>query len=224
MFARRSMAKNRSQSGSSGSFGRRAEPRQELRNALPNEAAAEPPDADSRLQRSSRSSSRSSSWGRPRSDAGNSDDGALPPAKLRLKAIAMLARREHSRAELRGKLKRFSSDAAAIDEVLDALAAGDYLSDERAAASISRVRGARYGSLRVANDLRTKGIGGELAAATLAELKSTEAERALALWQQKFGEPPTDANQRARQMRFLQARGFASDLIRKTVPPLQRAG
>ena len=154
---------------------------------------------------------------RSRSGSGP-DSGPLPPAKLRLKAIAMLARREHSRAELRGKLKRFSSDAEAIDEVLDALAAGDYLSDERAAASISRVRGARYGSLRVANDLRSKGIGGDLATATLAALKSTEAERAQALWQQKFGDAPTDANERARQMRFLQARGFAFDLIRKTVP------
>ena len=147
----------------------------------------------------------------------------LPPAKLRLKAIALLARREHSRAELRGKLKRFSRDSAAIDEVLDALTAGDYLSDQRAAASISRVRGARYGSLRVANDLRSKGIGGELATSTLAQLKSTEAERALALWQTKFGEPPADANERARQMRFLQARGFASDLIRKTVPATRKA-
>ena len=78
--------------------------------------------------------------------------------------------------------------------------------------------GSRYGSLRVANDLRSKGIGGELATTTLAALKATEAERAQALWQQKFGDAPTDANERARQMRFLQARGFASDLIRKTVP------
>ena len=148
----------------------------------------------------------------------------LPPAKLRLKAIAMLARREHSRAELRGKLRRFTSDAAAIDEVLDAMQGGDYLSDERTAASISRVRGARYGSLRVANDLRAKGIGGELATATLAALKSTEAERAQALWQNKFGEPPADASERARQMRFLQARGFASDLIRKTVPATRKPG
>ena len=146
----------------------------------------------------------------------------LPPAKLRLKAIAMLARREHSRSELRGKLRRFTRDTAAIDEVLDAMQAGDYLSDERTAASISRVRGARYGSLRVANDLRSKGIGGALATATLAALKSTEAERAQALWQNKFGEPPADANERARQMRFLQARGFASDLIRKTVPATRK--
>ena len=166
---------------------------------------------------------RNSTQSRSRSGSAGSfrirpETGDLPPAKLRLKAVAMLARREHSRAELRGKLRRFCSDAAVIDEVLDALQAGDYLSDERTAASISRVRGSRYGSLRVANDLRSKGIGGELATATLAALKATEAERAQALWQQKFGDAPTDANERARQMRFLQARGFASDLIRKTVP------
>ena len=75
-----------------------------------------------------------------------------------------------------------------------------------------------------ANDLRAKGIGGELATATLAALKSTEAGRAQALWQNKFGEPPADASERARQMRFLQARGFASDLIRKTVPATRKPG
>ena len=159
-----------------------------------------------------------------RGGAGKVAAEPLPSAKLRLKAIAMLARREHSRSELRGKLRRFTADAGTIDEVLDAMQAGDYLSDERTAASISRVRGARYGSLRVANDLRSKGIGGELVTATLAALKSTEAGRAQALWQNKFGEPPANANERARQMRFLQARGFASDLIRKTVPAPQKPG
>ena len=216
MFGRRGSAKNRSQSGSSGSSWRSDQGSSQAAPA-PGAENGSDPDAPRRPQ--------TSGWGgRGGSSRSGVNDEPLPPAKLRLKAIAMLARREHSRAELRGKLRRFSSDAAAIDEVLEALQAGDYLSDERTAASISRVRGARYGSLRVANDLRSKGIGGELATATLAALKSTEAERAQALWEQKFGAPPTDANERARQMRFLQARGFASDLIRKTVPPLQRAG
>ena len=216
MFGRHGSAKNRSQSGSSGSSWRsdRGGARAESQSS-----------AESGSGRDAPRGSRISAWGsRSGSSGRGANDEPLPPAKLRLKAIAMLARREHSRVELRDKLRRFSSDAVAIDEVLEALQAGDYLSDERTAAGISRVRGARYGNLRVANDLRRKGIGGELVTATLAALKSTEAERAQALWEQKFGAPPTDANERARQMRFFQARGFASDLIRKTVPPVQRAG
>ncbi len=141
-----------------------------------------------------------------------------PPVNLRAKAIALLARREHSRAELAGKLARYGADKAAVDTLLDALIAENFLSERRAAQSIVRVRAARQGSLRVAGELRARGISGDLAAEMLADLKGTEAERAQALWERKFGEPAADAQSRAKQMRFLQARGFALDVIRAVVP------
>ena len=140
------------------------------------------------------------------------------PVNLRAKAIALLARREHSRTELAGKLARYSVDKAAIDTLLDALTTENFLSERRAAQSIVRVRAARQGSLRVAGELRARGITGDLAAEMLADLKGTEAERAQALWERKFGEPAADAQSRAKQMRFLQTRGFALDVIRAVVP------
>lgn len=137
---------------------------------------------------------------------------------LRAKAIACLARREHSRAELALKLARFSADKLAIEALLDALAEQNLLSERRAAQSIVRARSDRQGSLRVAGELRARGITGDLAAEMLHDLKSTEAARAQALWERKFGAPAGDAQSRAKQMRFLQARGFAPEVIRAVVP------
>ena len=151
-------------------------------------------------------------------------DGAdrAPPVNLRAKAIGFLSRREHSRTELAAKLARLSSDRAAIETLLDVLIAENFLSERRAAQSIVRVRSARQGSIRVAGELRARGITGDLAAEMLRDLKSTEAERAQALWERKFGEPAENAAGRARQMRFLQARGFALDVIRNVVLPVRR--
>lgn len=148
--------------------------------------------------------------------------GEPPPVNLRAKAIGFLARREYSRAELASRLARLSSDRAAIDALLDALIAEDFLSERRAAQSIVRVRSARQGSIRVAGELRARGITGDLAAEMLQDLKGTEAERARALWERKFGEPAPDLSGRAKQMRFLQTRGFALDVIRAVVPTALR--
>ena len=51
--------------------------------------------------------------------------------------------------------------------------------------------------------------------ATAERLRATELERAQAVWRQRFGTVATDANERARQMRFLAARGFAGDVVRR---------
>ena len=159
-------------------------------------------------------------FGRP---TRNRPDGAeLPPVNLRAKAIALLARREHSRAELATKLARLSCDTAAIDALLDALTSENLLSERRAAQSIVRARSPRQGMMRVAGELRARGIDGELAGEMLRGLVDTEVERAGALWQRKYGAPAVDAPSRARQMRFLQARGFSSDVIRAVVPAARK--
>lgn len=145
------------------------------------------------------------------------------PVNLRAKAVAFLARREHSRAELYAKLLRFSSDQGAIDSLLEALARENLLSDRRAAESMVRVRSARHGAVKVAGELRSKGIPEEIAQGLLRELAGTEEERARALWQRKFGGSAADATGRAKQMRFLQARGFSNSVIRLVVPPVGKS-
>jgi regulatory protein len=157
------------------------------------------------------------------SAADPAEDPPITAAQLRMKGIGLLARREHSRAELQQKLKRYTPDAELISQTLDQLQNEKLLSDARFAESLARVRGARYGSARVAQDLRAKGVSGEMAAGLVRDLKETDLERAQAAWQKRFGEPAEDAAGRAKQMRFLQSRGFSPDVIRRVVPRAQKA-
>jgi regulatory protein len=48
-------------------------------------------------------------------------------------------------------------------------------------------------------------------------LRSTELDRARALWQRRFGTPAQDVREQARQMRFLASRGFSGNVIRRVL-------
>lgn len=139
------------------------------------------------------------------------------------RALRYLAQREHSRAELERKLARHVDDLAdaparqQISAALDDLAAKGLLSDARAAESVLRSEGARYGLRRLKQTLQGKGLGAELVATTLQAARATELERAREVWLRRFGAPPADAAERARQIRFLAGRGFGGDVIRRVV-------
>ena len=144
---------------------------------------------------------------------------------LRARALQYLARREYSRAELRKKLlphvqadddfeQAFdSSGPVNLDALLDDLTVRGWLSDERATTQLVHVKRGRFGTQRITHELRQKGIAEELINAALPELKDSEVEAAHSVWQRKFGRLPQDAREKARQMRFLQSRGFSLDTI-----------
>ena len=90
-------------------------------------------------------------------------------------------------------------------------------SDERAAASLVHRRAARLGTQRLRQELQAKGLDASTVDAALEGLGGTELERARVLWERKFGAPAPDAAGRARQVRFLLARGFAADTVRRVV-------
>lgn len=182
-----------------------------------------------------------------------------PPLSLKGQALALLARREHSRAELRDKLlaharKRAAataaeeavlgsrdpwdrplpgeqppaaqSEAAApfdaeaaredIERLLDELEVAHHLSDARFAESRVNARARRQGTARIQQELARHGVA--LDADTKAQLRDTELARAREVWRRKYGgDPPSDPAERARQMRFLAARGFAADVVRRLV-------
>ncbi len=132
------------------------------------------------------------------------------------RAIGLLARREHSRFELARKLRRhLATDETTtdIEHVLDRLQQQDLLSDQRFAASLVRQRSARYGDLRLTRDLRERGVAAPDALAAMAQVEGTEAERALIAWSRRFDALPTSADERGRQGRYLQARGFSIEAI-----------
>ena len=148
-----------------------------------------------------------------------------PETSLRTRALQYLARRDFSRAELRNKLLRYvsadedfeQSQPVDLDALLDDLTARGWLSDARAASQLLHARRSRFGTQRITHELRQKGIAEELISAALPALKESELETAREVWQKKFGMPPQDAKEKARQMRFLQSRGFATDVIFKVL-------
>ncbi len=139
------------------------------------------------------------------------------------RALRYLAQREHSRAELERKLARHVEDqpeASAqvqIAAALDELAAKGLLSEARAAESVLLGQGRRCGVRRLKQTLQAKGLAPEMITHTLQQARSTELARALEVWRRRFGSPPADAAERARQMRFLAGRGFEGDVIRRVV-------
>ena len=142
---------------------------------------------------------------------------AQPALSLRARALRSLARREHTRSELRRKLAPHEETEGQLDALLDALQAQGFLSDERAAASLVHRRAARLGTQRLRQELQAKGLDASTVDAALEGLGGTELERARVLWERKFGAPASDASGRARQIRFLLARGFAADTVRRVV-------
>ena len=138
----------------------------------------------------------------------------LQANKLRERALGLLARREHSRVELTRKLEQAGYPIEEICPLLDAFEAKSWLSDRRFAESYVADHRARAGSIKLAHDLRQRGVTDTIIDAVLSENRDSELERAREVWKKKFGAPPTDMAEKARQIRFLQSRGFASEVIR----------
>ncbi len=124
-----------------------------------------------------------------------------------------LARREHSRAELHRKLQPHAEDEAELEAVLDDLERRNWLSDARTAAQLIEYKRTRFGTRRIVHELRQKGIAEELISVSLPGLKEGELDAAREAWRKKFAELPQNDKEKARQIRFLQARGFSLEII-----------
>lgn len=139
---------------------------------------------------------------------------------LKGRALRCLAQREHSRAELERKLAAHAESPEHLAQVLDELQAKDFISEARVAESVVNRRQAKLGASRIKHELQGKGLDAELVLRALDGLKATEFERAREVWRKKFDtktDAPADAAGRAKQMRFLAARGFGGDVIRRVV-------
>ena len=145
---------------------------------------------------------------------------SYPPASaadLRARALRLLARREHSRAELARKLAPHAESAEALEALLDALAAKKQLSDERYVEQRAHVLSRKYGAARIRLELKGKGVADELAERAAAAARATDLERARNALARKFRSPPATPRERAKRARFLQGRGFAYDVIRRAL-------
>ena len=156
---------------------------------------------------------------------------------LKGRGLALLSQRDHSRVELARKLLPHAralvlaelvddSDlsnapvtqptaAKRVTEVLEWLQAHDYLSDTRFAESRTHARSAKFGNLRIRQELSQHGVS--LPPEATQRLKETEFERARELQARKFAGAPSTVAEYAKQSRFLAGRGFSSDSIRQVM-------
>jgi regulatory protein len=131
------------------------------------------------------------------------------PRTLKARAIALLARREYARAELAARLAATGAPRDEVDSLLDELQQLGLLSDARFAGALVRQKTSSHAQRAIARELRERGVAKEVAAAALAESGAVdELAAAQALWQRRFGRPPADEREKARQIRFLLSRGY----------------
>ncbi len=145
-----------------------------------------------------------------------SDQRLASPLEARKKAMDFLARREHGRAELIGKLamRGFLKDTA--EEAVGRLADQGLQSDQRFVQSFiqSRINQGK-GPTRITQELGQRGLPGGLVDRLLNEVDTDWNDLAYQVRVKKFGAyRPDDFKEKARQMRFLQYRGFDADQIR----------
>ena len=141
----------------------------------------------------------------------------ITPADVRLAAMNLLARREHSVRELRNKLKRRFPDDSMIDEQIARLTSQNLQSNLRFAESYARQRISRgYGPVRVREELRERGASGLDIAAAMNELQVDWFAAASEVILKKFGAlAPSDIKEKARRARFMQYRGFTAEHYQK---------
>jgi len=140
-----------------------------------------------------------------------------PQLSLKGRALRLLSGREHSRSELERKLAGHEQEPGQLRGVLDDLQAKGFIDHQRVADSVVHRRAAKLGAGRVRQELQAKGLDAELVSQTVAGLRATELQRAREVWRRKFEAPPADAAERGKQARFLAARGFDGDVIRRVL-------
>ncbi|HSR01353.1 MAG TPA: recombination regulator RecX [Methylophilaceae bacterium] len=136
---------------------------------------------------------------------------------LKQRALEYLSKREYSAVELGQKLKTYADGSDDIPALLNDFIARGWLSDRRFTEQIVRARKVKFGSAKIAHELREKGVDDELIADAVAEIQDNELERATEVWHKKFKQPASNRNEWAKQARFLQSRGFSFDTIKKVL-------
>jgi regulatory protein len=136
----------------------------------------------------------------------------------RNKAMDLLARREHSQVELRAKLAAREYSPEEIEATVTALVADGLLSDERFAQAYIAVRKRTgQGPVRIRGELKKRGVSAEIIGMHLDDAGLEWHSLAREVRSKKFGEGmPVEFKEKAKQMRFLEYRGFTSEQIRQT--------
>ncbi|MEG0937401.1 MAG: recombination regulator RecX [Comamonas sp.] len=140
-------------------------------------------------------------------------------AKLSLKgrALKLLSQREHSRLELQRKLAPYVEEGDDLRATLDELEKRGFISEQRVVDSVIHSKASRFGTARLLQELRSKGLDDEMVRNASEQLRDTELERARELWCKRFGMPPANIKEKAKQLRFMASRGFSSGVASRVL-------
>ncbi len=135
------------------------------------------------------------------------------------RALGLLARRDHSRAELLAKLVRSGHERAEAERTVEGLARQGLVSDSRFAEAFVRSRIERGGGpLRIRRDLEARGVERSTVERLLDPDDEAWEARARGAREKRFGAaPPGERNEAARQTRFLLGRGFTHRQVRRAI-------
>ena len=147
--------------------------------------------------------------------AAKPEDKALVSAALKL-----LARRDYSRSEFISRLMSAEFGKDDVEAAADWCHEQGFLNETRFAESASRRLGAKFGAKRVAHTLRQKGVAEEQVSAAMSTLNESEQDRARALWTRKFAKVAESADEKSKQIRYLQSRGFSFAIIKLVITGL----
>ena len=147
------------------------------------------------------------------------DDRFQDPVEARKKAMDYLARREHGRAELLRKLEKSGFDPDISKDAIAALVDDGLQSDERFAEAFVRSRiNQGKGPQVIRADLRQRGLTSSLIDVALEDADENWYALARDVRLKKFGpDTPSEFREKAKQMRFLQSRGFEPDQVQAAV-------
>ena len=142
-------------------------------------------------------------------------DRFADPKETRKKAMDLLARREHAFDELCRKLEKAGFDADVTVDAVQRLRDEGLQSDERFVESFVQSRlNQGKGPGRIRAELGQKGVRDAVVEEALSNSGADWYRMAREIRAAKFGaESPSDFKEKARQMRFLQYRGFETDHI-----------
>mgnify|MGYP000395010540 CR=1 FL=1 len=136
----------------------------------------------------------------------------LTESELRQRAVSLLARRDHARRELETKLRSKVGDHPALAAVIEWCEEHGFIDDRRFAGFFVRSRIDRgQGGLRIRQELQQRGVASELIESALQDTEVDWFALAREVRTRRFRQYPQDQKEKARQLRFLQGRGFDAE-------------
>lgn len=148
---------------------------------------------------------------------------ARPEPSLKARALRLLARREHSREELKRKLSAHAGEGDDVESLLDDLVKRGWLSDARFAEQSIRAKARRFGPLKLAQQLRAKGLDEETIVRGFRAAAADGVSSMESVWKSRFGIAAPDQRELARQARFLQGRGFPLEDVMRFLRSVEKS-